>query len=168
MYQIRHTKPADAAAQILMTITKEGGYWWVHADEDEGFRMAKLGSLYGDQLARSGSPCLTGPYSADISLDALIIALRKAQAAESSKHAIGLRIPFHERDFEGKKRIRDQIMTALDSQAMTVPQMADLFQARIEDVKVAMRLLVSRKEVERAGVARSGVGAKLNFWRKVA
>lgn len=166
MYQVRHTKAGDAAAEILMKMGN--GWWWIHADEDEGFRMARVNSPEGDRLARSGSPCLVGPYNASVSLIELIDVLRKAQAAEASKYATGLRVPFHERDFEGPKRLREQIKVALEDQDMTIPQMADLCQVKIQDVKIAIRLLIERGEVKRGAVARVGVGAKLNYWKRVA
>jgi hypothetical protein len=166
MYKVRHTKAADAAAEILMRMGHS--WWWIHADEDEGFRMARMNSPEGDRLARSGSPCLVGPYSANVSLFELVASLSKAQGAESSKRSMGIRTPFHERDFEGPKKLRENIMQALDAEHLTMPQMADLFQVRIEDVKSAIRLLIDNGKVVRDGVAKIGYGGKLHYWRKVA
>ena len=165
MYQIRHTKPAYAAAQILMTIMKEGGYWWVHADEDEGFRMARLGTPYGDRLAKSGSPSLAGPFGRDTDLVTLIDELHKAQRAEYVKNV------FKPYPILGKARLielRQTIMDALEDQPMTVHQMADLCGTTTFEVATAINPLRKYGRIVPQGNVVAVRGGRAFYWQKAA
>lgn len=166
MYQIRHTKPADAAAQILMTIMKEGGYWWVHADEDEGFRMARLDTPYGDRLAKSGSPSLAGPFSRDTDLVTLSSELHKAQRAE-----IGIHMSTSVRRIAPKSRldgIRETVLAAMEDQSLTVHHMAELCHTSCAEIHDAINPLRRYKRIVKTNQVMRVGKHTMYYWRKVA
>lgn len=165
MYQIRHIKPIDAAAEILLAITKEGGYWWVHADEDEGFRLVRLGMPYGDRLARSGSPSLAGPFDRSMDLQTMANELHKAQQAEYVKNIFRPHVPL------GKTRLielRQTIMDALEDQPMTVHQMADLCGTTTFEISMAINPLRKYGRIVPEGKEVSVRGGRAFYWKRAA
>lgn len=60
--------PEQAAVEIMRHMAR-GGEWIVNAVEDEGYVMARVGTLDGKRLSRSLSPSLCGPFSASTSVD---------------------------------------------------------------------------------------------------
>lgn len=60
--------PESAAVEIMEHMQARGGEWIVNAVEDEGYVMARVGTLDGKRLERSLSPCLVGPFSSAWSL----------------------------------------------------------------------------------------------------
>lgn len=165
MYQISHTKPAEAAAQILMIITKEGGYWWVHADEDEGFRLVRLGTPYGDRLAKSGSPSLTGPFDRSMDLQTMADELHKAQQAEYVKNIFRPYVTL------GKARLielRQTIMSALEDQPMTVHQMAALCGTTTFEISTAINPLRKYGRIIPEGKEVSVRGGRAFYWKRAA
>ena len=135
MYQVRHTKAGDAAAEILMKMGN--GWWWIHADEDEGFRMARVNSPEGDRLAKSGSPSLAGPFNRDTDLMTLANELLKAQRAEYVKEKKVYPVM-------GKSSlvaIRTMVLEALEDQAMTLQDMAKHCGTSTMEVSMAINTL---------------------------
>jgi len=63
--------PEQAAVEIMKHMDFHGGQWIVNAVEDEGYIMAKVGTLCGKRLSRSCSPSLCGPFSTGTSMDEL-------------------------------------------------------------------------------------------------
>jgi hypothetical protein len=72
--------PEEAAIEIMQHMESRGGEWIVNAVEDEGYVMARIGTLDGKRLERSLSPCLCGPFDARWSLATMTIDLRAARA----------------------------------------------------------------------------------------
>ena len=71
--------PELAAREIMQHMESHGGEWIVNAVEDEGYVMAKVGTLPGKRLSRSCSPSLCGPFSTDTSIDELEGRIRVAR-----------------------------------------------------------------------------------------
>lgn len=63
--------PESAAVEIMAHMQRHGGEWIVNAVEDEGYVMARVGTLDGKRLSRSCSPSLCGPFSAATTIDEL-------------------------------------------------------------------------------------------------
>lgn len=165
MYQISHTKPAEAAAQILMTITKEGGYWWVHADEDEGFRMASMNSADGNRLARSGSPSLAGPFDKSVDIETLAKEIHKAQRIEfRTPPPYGTRTNAR----HDLVAMRQTILDALVDQDMTVKDMAVVCGATAVDIQSAINTLRKYGRIKKAGRAERVQGGVMNYWKRAA
>jgi hypothetical protein len=61
--------PHKAAREIMQHMESYGGEWIVNAVEDEGYIMAKAGTLAGKRLSRSLSPSLCGPFSTNTTVD---------------------------------------------------------------------------------------------------
>jgi len=68
---ITTTAPEQAAVEIMRHMESHGGQWIVNAVEDEGYVMARVGTLCGKRLNRSCSPSLCGPFSTETSMDEL-------------------------------------------------------------------------------------------------
>jgi len=163
MYQVRHTKAADAAAEILMRMGHS--WWWIHADEDEGFRMARMNSPEGDRLAKSGSPSLAGPFNRETDLFTLTRELHKSQQAEYIKTNYRI-LPVL-----GKARLielRQTIMDALEDQSMTVHQMADLCGTTPAEVCTAINPLRKYGRIVATGREVTVRGGRAFYWTKAA
>jgi hypothetical protein len=76
---ITTTATEQAAREIMRHMESHGGEWIVNAVEDEGYVIAKVGTLEGKRLSRSFSPSLCGPFSFNTTLDELEGRLRIAR-----------------------------------------------------------------------------------------
>lgn len=65
----------------------QGGEWIVNAVDDEGYIMARVGSIYAGMLQRSGSPSLAGPFSARWKIVFIAADLQEAKSQHSAKMA---------------------------------------------------------------------------------
>lgn len=81
MIQVSEVAADKAALQIADVLDSEGGRWLVNAVEDEGFVMARVGTLECKRLERSGSPNLAGPFDARWLIAYIAEELRAAQMA---------------------------------------------------------------------------------------
>lgn len=79
MIQIKETEPGRAAHEIAAVMDAQGGEWIVNAVDDEGYIMARVGSIYAGMLQRSGSPSLVGPFNAGWKLSYIASDLRDAR-----------------------------------------------------------------------------------------
>ena len=88
MIQISEVAPDKAALAIADVLDSEGGRWLVNAVEDEGFVMARVGTLEGKRLERSGSPNLAGPFGTLWRISYIAADLAAAQKAGRRVRAI--------------------------------------------------------------------------------
>lgn len=168
MYQIRHIKAGDAAAEIMIHMMMDGGWWWIHADEDEGFRMARINTPAGDRLAKSGSPSLTGPYDASMVIDSLALALRRAQNAERT-NSFGLprRTPGAPENHE-LANLRSRVLKMIDGTSLTTHDISARCGISGKVARDAIAVLSKRGEIVRTGEIQRNRFQKAYYWRKVA
>lgn len=168
MYQIRHIKAGDAAAEIMMHMIVDGGWWWIHADEDEGFRMARLNTPSGDRLAKSCSPSLTGPYDASVGVESLALALRKAQNLERTD-AFGMprRTAGAPESYE-MANVRSRVLELMDGASLTTHDVSVQCGVNGKVAPAAIAVLLKRGAIVRSDEVHPSRFRRGYYWRKVA
>ena len=76
----------EIAAQKAASIFAKGGEWIANAVGSEGFVLARLGTLDGASMKRSGSDTLVGPYNASVAVGRIIIDFAIAAWEYEEKH----------------------------------------------------------------------------------
>ena len=125
---ITETAPEKAAREVIRFAREHGGEWFANALEDDGYLIARVGTLDGKRLERSFSPCLCGPFSAEWSRPAIASDLRYARAV-SLAVAAGQPIPEAHKSNRGRppKGSRPRVEIALDKlkdKSMTIGELA--------------------------------------------
>lgn len=69
--EIEHKSPHRAALVLKATMDANGGEWIANAVGAEGYVVARVGSLAGKRLSRSGAAGLCGPFAATDTLPAI-------------------------------------------------------------------------------------------------
>jgi hypothetical protein len=94
--------PHKAAREIMQHMESYGGEWIVNAVEDEGYIMARVGTLDGKRLGRSLSPALCGPFGCVTDLGMLSGELCVARAK-----SLGVKADSDRIEKEKAKPVRD-------------------------------------------------------------
>ena len=144
--------PEAAAVEIMEHMQARGGEWIVNAVEDEGYVMARVGTLDGKRLERSMSPCLCGPFSAAWSMRVIRKDLKDARDGgkriKYSKHEHVEQIHFRPgRPPTGAVSAPAMVLKSLSSGAKTARELASELGIKHKSARRAVWVLCQREEV---------------------
>lgn len=151
MIQIKETEPFRAAQEIAQVMQERGGEWYVNAIEDEGYLMALFGSPDGGRMERSGSPSLSGPFSARWSLPMIAADLRESKEASQFAPTERKQIAIQAMNNRaGRNERRKMVRLALSQSPRTASELAQLLCIDVETSRNTLRKMASVGIVRRA------------------
>jgi Uncharacterized conserved protein len=141
--QVSEVAPDKAALAIADVLDSEGGRWLVNAVEDEGFVMARVGTLEGKRLERSGSPNLAGPFGTLWRISYIAADLAAAQKAGQRVRVITPRI----RAPKSRYELIERIVALLGVRQRAASDLAQATGTSVDTVRKALRRLKQSGEV---------------------
>jgi hypothetical protein len=166
LFQITNRYFNPAATEMIEIMTIHDGYWWIHVDGSEGFRMARVHSVWGDMFARSASPSLIGPYDASVRREDLLKELDRVFYVENNRPRP--KLGRKSGDGLNNQVLRELISKELDSREMTVWDMTAAFGIQPQKCHDVLKPLIRSGIIVKGKVAANCRDGRLHYWKKAA